>query len=95
VVVEKEGQAACFPAAMERGRCMGLVALALASTSLIFFTYHLNRRFQADLRTAFDMGVEHERRRRQRRGGIKKKKMVRFADEPLGPSSKEEERRRR
>jgi hypothetical protein len=89
--IRKGSLPACLPAAMERGSCMGLVALALASTSLIFFTYHLNRRFQADLRTAFDMGVEHER---QRRGGMKKKKTkVRFADEPLDLSSKKEERR--
>ncbi|KAF8655652.1 hypothetical protein HU200_060970 [Digitaria exilis] len=79
--------------------CLGLVALAMASTSIILISYHLHRRLVTDIKNKISNGEDHQDRRRHRRPrGTKKKvviKKVRFADDVAEPSSNNEEYRRR
>ncbi|XP_062204713.1 uncharacterized protein LOC133906744 [Phragmites australis] len=72
------------------GSCLGLVAVAVVSTSIILISYQLHRRLEADLRAKIGEGAEARGARRRRR-----KKKVRFADDVVEPSSNNEEYRRR
>ena len=76
------------------GSCMGMVAVAVVSTSVILISY---RRLEADLRVRIlggDGAADQQDRCPRRPRGTKKKK-VRFADDVAEPSSNSEEYRRR
>ncbi|KAL6643733.1 hypothetical protein ACP70R_018499 [Stipagrostis hirtigluma subsp. patula] len=81
------------------GTCMTLVAVAVVSTGLVLISYHLRRRFEADIRAMIGEEAEESpprQRRPRRRGAAKAKtKKVRFADDVVEPSSNNEEYRRR
>ncbi|PWZ57886.1 hypothetical protein Zm00014a_037393 [Zea mays] len=75
------------------GSCLGLLAVAVVSTSVILVSYRLHRRLEADLRVMIlgegDGAADQGRRR------TKKNKKVRFAADVAEPSSSREEYRRR
>lgn len=75
------------------GSCLGLLAVAVVSTSVILVSYRLHRRLEADLRVMIlgegDGAADQGRRR------TKKNKKVRFAADVAEPSSNSEEYRRR
>lgn len=77
------------------GSCLGLVALAMASTSIILISYHLHLRLVTDIKDEITNGAHHQDRHRPHAPKKKVIKKVRFADDVVEPSSNNEEYRRR
>lgn len=66
------------------GSCLGLLAVAAVSTSIILVSYRLHRRLEADLRAMIlgegddDGAADHDRRRPRGTTTTRRKKKVRL-----------------